>query len=171
MRAFHDPPAYSMPRNIFSEFSLLHIFSLVIQPWMSAYIRKTDGVYMYVFGLPIWARGRFVSGNCHNLCHWTVSSEDSCTRCTNWVVGVDLWKVNLNLLLKTRLQLMPPTQNSSSSTSLVQMRANTHVSSSVTDVVDILDVNYDDLFCDYNTLTTVNSVINTWTVLCRRHEL
>ena len=52
----------------------------------------------------------------------------------------------------SRLQLMPPTQNSSSSTSLVQMRANTHVSSSVTDVVDILDVNYDDLFCDYNTL-------------------
>jgi hypothetical protein len=44
------------------------------------------------------------------------------------------------------LQLMPPTQNSSSSTSLVQMRANTHVSSSVTDVVDILDVNYDDIF-------------------------
>ena len=40
----------------------------------------------------------------------------------------------------SRLQLMPPTQNSSSSTSLVQMRANTHVSSSVTDVVDILDV-------------------------------
>jgi hypothetical protein len=33
-------------------------------------------------------RGRFVSGNCHNLCHWTVSSEDSCTRCTNWVVYV-----------------------------------------------------------------------------------
>jgi hypothetical protein len=48
----------------------------------------------------------------------------------------------------SRLQLMPPTQNSSGSTSLVQMRANTHVSSSVTDVVDILDVNYDDLFCD-----------------------
>ena len=62
----------------------------------------------------------------------------------------------------SRLQLMPLTQNSSSSTSLVQMRANnTHVSSSVTDVVDILDVNYDDLFCDYNTLTTVNSVTNT----------
>ena len=40
----------------------------------------------------------------------------------------------------SRLQLMPPTQNSSSSISLVQMRANTHVSSSVTDVVDILDV-------------------------------
>ena len=59
---------------------------------------------------------------------------------------------------------MPPTQNSSSSTSLVQMRANTHVSSSVTDVVDILDVNYDDLFCDYNTLTTVNSVTNTRTI-------
>jgi hypothetical protein len=36
---------------IYYEFSLLHIFSLVIQPWMSAYIRKTDGVYMYVFGL------------------------------------------------------------------------------------------------------------------------
>ena len=61
----------------------------------------------------------------------------------------------------SRLQLMPPTQNSSSSTSLVQMRANTHVSSSVTDVVDILDVNYDDLFCDYNTLITINSVTNT----------
>ena len=38
--------------NIYYEFSLLHIFSLVIKPWMSAYIRKTDGVYMYVFGLP-----------------------------------------------------------------------------------------------------------------------
>jgi hypothetical protein len=25
------------------------------------------------------------------LCHWTVSSEDSCTRCTNWVVGVDVF--------------------------------------------------------------------------------
>ena len=63
----------------------------------------------------------------------------------------------------SRLQLMPLTQNSStsSSTSFVQMRANTHVSSSVTDVVDILDVNYDDLFCDYSTLTTVNSVTNT----------
>jgi hypothetical protein len=35
---------------------------------------------------------------------------------------------------------------------------------SVTDVVDILDVNYDDLFCDYNTLTTVNSVTNTRTI-------
>jgi hypothetical protein len=58
-----------------------------------------------------------------------------------------------------RLQLMPPTQNSSSSTSLVQMRANTHVSLSVTDVVDILDVNYDDLFCDYNTLTSVNNFL------------
>ena len=56
----------------------------------------------------------------------------------------------------SRLQLMPPTQNSSSSTSLVQM--------SVTDVVDILDVNYDDLFCDYNTLTSVNSVTNTRTI-------
>ena len=64
----------------------------------------------------------------------------------------------------SRLQLMPPTQNSSSSTLLVQMRANTHVSSSVTDVVDILDVNYDDLFCDYKTLTTVNSVTNTRTI-------
>ena len=30
------------------EFSLLHIFSLVLQPWMSAYIRKTDGVYISV---------------------------------------------------------------------------------------------------------------------------
>jgi hypothetical protein len=39
----------------------------------------------------------------HNLCHWTVSSEDSCTRCTNWVVGVDLWKVYFNFLLKKRI--------------------------------------------------------------------
>jgi uncharacterized membrane protein SpoIIM required for sporulation len=39
-------------KKIYYEFSLLRIFSLVIQPWMSAYIRKTDGVYMYVFGLP-----------------------------------------------------------------------------------------------------------------------
>jgi hypothetical protein len=69
---------------------------------------------------------------------WTVSYEDSCTRCTNWVIGVDFWNVYL--------------------------RANTHVSSSVTDVVDILDVNYDDLFCDYNTFTTVNSVTNTRTI-------
>ena len=29
-------------------FSLLHIFSLVLQPWMSAYIWKTDGVYISV---------------------------------------------------------------------------------------------------------------------------
>jgi hypothetical protein len=49
--------------QLYYEFSLLHIFSLVIQPWMSAYIRKTDGVYMYVFGLPHlgtkkqWQRG------------------------------------------------------------------------------------------------------------------
>ena len=56
----------------------------------------------------------------------------------------------------SRLQLMPPTQNSSSSTSLVQMRANTHVSSSVTDVVDILDVNY-----DYGcTITNLNITFN-----------
>jgi hypothetical protein len=54
------------------------------------------------------------------------------------------------------------------------MRANTHVSSSVTDVVDILDVNYDDLFCDYNTLTTVNSVIELFCVggmSCNREVL
>jgi hypothetical protein len=38
--------------KVYYEFSLLRIFSLVIQPWMSAYIRKTDGVYIYVFGLP-----------------------------------------------------------------------------------------------------------------------
>jgi hypothetical protein len=31
----------------------------------------------------------------------------------------------------SRLQLMPPTQNSSNSTSLVQMRANTHVSCAI----------------------------------------
>ena len=59
----------------------------------------------------------------------------------------------------SRLQLMPPTQNSLSSTSLFQMRANTRFI-----VVDILDVNYDDLFCDYNTLITVNSVTNTRTI-------
>ena len=34
--------------NQYYEFSLLHIFSLVLQPWMSAYIRKTDGVYISV---------------------------------------------------------------------------------------------------------------------------
>ena len=34
--------------TIYYEFSLLHIFSLVLQPWMSAYIRKTDGVYISV---------------------------------------------------------------------------------------------------------------------------
>jgi hypothetical protein len=33
---------------LYYEFSLLHIFSLVLQPWMSAYIRKTDGVYISV---------------------------------------------------------------------------------------------------------------------------
>jgi hypothetical protein len=33
---------------IYYEFSLLHIFSLVLQSWMSAYIRKTDGVYISV---------------------------------------------------------------------------------------------------------------------------
>ena len=33
---------------IYYEFSLLHICSLVLQPWMSAYIRKTDGVYISV---------------------------------------------------------------------------------------------------------------------------
>jgi hypothetical protein len=47
-------------------------------------------------------RGRFVSGNCH----WTVSSEDSCTRCMNWVVGVDLWKVYFNFLLKKRISFL-----------------------------------------------------------------
>jgi hypothetical protein len=30
-----------MGNTIYYEFSLLHIFSLVLQPWMSAYIRKT----------------------------------------------------------------------------------------------------------------------------------
>jgi hypothetical protein len=33
---------------IYYEFSLLHIFALVLQPWMSAYIRKTNGVYISV---------------------------------------------------------------------------------------------------------------------------
>ena len=33
---------------LYYEFNLLHIFSLVLQPWMSAYIRKTDGVYISV---------------------------------------------------------------------------------------------------------------------------
>jgi hypothetical protein len=35
-----------------------------------------------------------------------VSSEDSCTRCTNWVVGVDLWKVYFNFLLKKRISFL-----------------------------------------------------------------
>jgi hypothetical protein len=34
--------------NVYYEFTLLHIFALVLQPWMSAYIRKTDGVYILV---------------------------------------------------------------------------------------------------------------------------
>jgi hypothetical protein len=34
--------------TIYYGFSLLHIFSLVLQPWMSAYIRKTDRVYISV---------------------------------------------------------------------------------------------------------------------------
>jgi hypothetical protein len=38
---------YTYSINIY-EFSLLHIFALVLQPWMSAYIRKTDGVYISV---------------------------------------------------------------------------------------------------------------------------
>ena len=43
---------YILYMGIYYGFGLLHTFSLVLQPWMSAYIRKTDGVYMYVFGLP-----------------------------------------------------------------------------------------------------------------------
>ena len=39
---------YWIDINIYYGFSLLHIFSLVLQPWMSAYIRKTDGVYISV---------------------------------------------------------------------------------------------------------------------------
>jgi hypothetical protein len=52
---------------------------------------------------------------------------------------------NFNTLSLVDCYVQISTQNSSSSRSLVQMRANTHVSSSVSDVVDILDVNYDDL--------------------------
>jgi hypothetical protein len=33
--------------TLYYRFSLLHIFSLVLQPWMSAYIRKTDG-FVYI---------------------------------------------------------------------------------------------------------------------------
>ena len=33
---------------IYYGFNLLHKFLLVLQPWMSAYIRKTDGVYISV---------------------------------------------------------------------------------------------------------------------------
>ena len=58
-------------------------------------------------GISDYWRGRFVSGNCHNLCHWTVSSEDSCTRCTNWVVGVDILFVHTTVLsLKTAFNLV-----------------------------------------------------------------
>jgi len=34
---------------VYYGFSLLHKFSLVLQPGMSAYIRKTDGVYISAF--------------------------------------------------------------------------------------------------------------------------
>jgi hypothetical protein len=33
---------------IYYGFNLLHKFLLVLQPWMSAYIRKTDEVYISV---------------------------------------------------------------------------------------------------------------------------
>ena len=39
---------YKFNITLYYEFSLLHIFLLVLQPWMSAYIRKTDGVYISV---------------------------------------------------------------------------------------------------------------------------
>ena len=45
-------------------FSLLHIFSLVLQPWMSAYIRKTD---WYIFQSPktikTWTTKHYASLN------------------------------------------------------------------------------------------------------------
>ena len=34
--------------SVYYGFSLLHKLSLVLQPWMTAYIRKTDGVYISV---------------------------------------------------------------------------------------------------------------------------
>jgi hypothetical protein len=45
------------------EFSLLHIFSLVIQPWMSAYIRKTD---VYIFS----PQKRLKHGRQNFTLHW-----------------------------------------------------------------------------------------------------
>jgi hypothetical protein len=36
-------------------------------------------------------RGWFVFGNCHNLCHWTVSSDDSCTRENRRGIYVRFW--------------------------------------------------------------------------------
>ena len=40
--------------TLYNGFSMLHKFSLVLQPWMPAYIRITDEVCMYVFSLPNW---------------------------------------------------------------------------------------------------------------------
>jgi hypothetical protein len=49
---------------VYYEFSLLHIFSLVLQPWMSAYIRKTDGVYISV------PKKRLKHGRQNITLHW-----------------------------------------------------------------------------------------------------
>ena len=68
---------------------------------------KTDDARKHIPWQYCNRRGRFVSGNCHNLCHWTVSSEDSCTRCTNWVVGVEIFFVHTTVLsLKTAFNLV-----------------------------------------------------------------
>ena len=58
---------------IYYKFSLLHIFSLVLQPWMSAYIRKTDG---YIFQSPktikTWMTKHYASLNQrYNKCIFT----------------------------------------------------------------------------------------------------
>ena len=49
---------------IYYEFSLLHKLSLVLQPLMSAYIRKTDGVYIWM------PRKRYKHGRQNITLHW-----------------------------------------------------------------------------------------------------
>jgi hypothetical protein len=51
-------------RSLLNRFSLLHIFSLVLQPWMSANIRKTDGVYISV------PKKRLKHGRQNITLHW-----------------------------------------------------------------------------------------------------
>jgi hypothetical protein len=51
--------------NIYYGFSLLHTFALVIRPWMSTYIQKTDGVY--IMTSKIFKAQRFVYLDVHHV--------------------------------------------------------------------------------------------------------